>query len=94
MAVVDKGRRALYYNRNKDHSVVRVGLMHGLYHHWSDLRDSDGLRECNLNIVKMQRFEQRDPLEIACDLFAAEVLVPLDVLDHYAPDRSFRKGKS
>jgi Zn-dependent peptidase ImmA (M78 family) len=88
LAVADaEGRRALYYNRNMPHSTVRVGLMHGLYHHLEDMRTGLGLAECNLSFRKLaQKTREIDPLELACDMFAAEVLIPGDVLDRLAPD--------
>lgn len=89
MAVVRPGGRALFYNRNSQHTSQRVGLMHGLYHHLSDLKGlgEHTIRECNIPFRKLTSYEaRRDPVELACDLFAAEVLVPLDVLDDYAPD--------
>jgi Zn-dependent peptidase ImmA (M78 family) len=91
MAVADKGRRALYYNRHArvSHGQQRVGLMHGLYHHLSDMKTGDGLRECNLVSRKLSRVEAVDNGELACDLFAAEVLAPLDVLAEYAPDQLY-----
>ena len=93
MAVADKNRRALYYNKKVPHSTQRVGLIHGLYHHLSDIKAEAGLRECNLQLrelaVRVERL--RDPVELACDLFAAEVLVPLDVLHRMAPDHLFPK---
>lgn len=89
MAVADKGRRALYYARGVQHIHQRVGLMHGLYHHLEDMK-SDGelglIRECNLSERKVGAATHRtDPLELSCDLFAAEVLIPLDVLDRMVP---------
>lgn len=92
MAVADKGRRALFYSKKVTHSVQRVGLMHGLYHHLADMRTGVGLiRECNLTSRTLGRYEPstRDPLELSCDLFAAEVLIPFDVLDEMAPSIPF-----
>lgn len=95
MAVAEKGRRALFYSRKVAHPSQRVGLMHGLYHHLSDIKDSIGLRECNLTVRKLAQqtgSEFKDPLELACDLFAGEVLAPLDVLDRLAPEKLFATG--
>ena len=92
MAVAEKGKRALFYSRKVSHPHQRVGLIHGLYHHLSDIKDSVGLRECNLTLRKLSQqtgSEFKDPLELACDLFAAEVLVPLDVLDRLAPNKLY-----
>ena len=91
MAVADEqGRRALFYNRNVSHPSARVGLVHGLYHHLSDIKEGVGLRECNLSNRKFDIFvASRDPIELACDLFAAEVLIPFDVLDELAPARLY-----
>lgn len=97
MAVVDeKGRRALFYSRKVAHTSQRVGLMHGLYHHLSDLKGEIGLRECSLPLKKLQRIQPvlHDPIERACDLFAAEILTPLDVLDPLAPAALFQRGQS
>jgi Zn-dependent peptidase ImmA (M78 family) len=92
MAVADGGRRALFYNRNMPHSTVRVGLMHGLYHHLEDMRTGQGLARCDLAFRKLgQKTKNVDPLELSCDLFAAEVLIPADVLDRLAPDQLFPK---
>lgn len=94
MALVDKGRRALFYSKKVAHPVQRVGLMHGLYHHLSDMRDGSGLiRECNLvgRALGQHDPSTKDPLELACDLFAAEVLIPFDVLDGMAPDMPFTR---
>jgi Zn-dependent peptidase ImmA (M78 family) len=86
MAMWQKGKRALFYNRAVQHPQQRVGLAHGLYHHLEDMKTDEGLRECNL---VARRFAATagtsDPLELACDLFAAELLIPLDVLDTLAP---------
>lgn len=93
MARADGDRRALYYNRNVNHSAQRIGIAHGLYHHWTDLRGDVGLRECNLAMRELGRIDgHRDPIEVACDLFAAELLVPLDVLDGHAPDPIWGQG--
>jgi hypothetical protein len=92
MAVAEKGGRALFYSRKVSHPHQRVGLIHGLYHHLSDIKDSIGLRECNLTVRKLAAqtgSEFKDPLELSCDLFAAEVLVPLDVLDQHAPTQLY-----
>lgn len=88
MAVSEKGRRALFYGKKTPHTVQRVSLMHGLYHHLSDIKSAVGLRECNLALTHLRRNDPRfaDPLELSCDLFAAEVLIPLDVLSALAPD--------
>lgn len=94
MAVADKGRRALYYSKKVAHPVQRVGLMHGLYHHLSDMRGGVGLiRECNLVARSLGQYDpaSKDPLELSCDLFAAEILIPFDVLDGLAPDVPFSK---
>jgi Zn-dependent peptidase ImmA (M78 family) len=92
MAVVHgKDQRALFYSKKVSHVHQRVGLMHGLYHHLSDLKESVGIKECSLPLRKLGLVKEslRDPIEIACDLFAGEVLVPLDVLDAYAPVQLF-----
>ncbi len=93
MAVAEKTKRALYYSKRVPHSSQRVGLIHGLYHHLSDIKSEAGLRECNLQLRELaQRVPRlKDPAELACDLFAAEVLVPLDVLHAMSPDRLFPK---
>jgi len=88
MAVADAGRRALYYAKGVNHSQQRVGLMHGLYHHMEDIYSDGqaGLWECNLTMRKLGiQTHQTDPLELACDLFAAEVLIPFDVLHDMTP---------
>src|SRR6185312_7133459 len=66
MAIADKGRRALYYNRHAriGHGQQRVGLMHGLYHHLSDMKTGNGLRECNLVSRKLSRIETTDNIEL------------------------------
>lgn len=92
MAIYDKGRRALYYSKKVAHPVQRVGLMHGLYHHLSDMKTRTGLiRECNLVVRALGQYDapSKDPLELSCDLFAAELLIPFDVLDELAPDVPF-----
>jgi Zn-dependent peptidase ImmA (M78 family) len=96
MAVADKGRRALYYNRHVKiaHGQQRVGLMHGLYHHLSDMKTGNGLRECNLVRRKLSRVEATDNIELACDLFAAEVLIPFDVLDALAPANLYPRDET
>lgn len=90
MAVSDGPRRALFYNNRAgiSHAHQRVGLAHGLYHHITDIKGIDGLRECNVVLRQLADLGvgERDPTELACDLFAAELLVPLDVLDAMAPD--------
>jgi hypothetical protein len=66
--------------------------MHGLYHHLEDMRTGQGLAQCDLMFRRLgQQTKQINPLELACDLFAAELLIPLDVLDRYAPDDPFTK---
>lgn len=94
MAIHDKGRRALFYSKKVSHPVQRVGLMHGLYHHLSDMKTGTGLiRECNLVVRALGQYDvsSLDPLELSCDLFAAEVLIPFDVLDGMAPDIPFSR---
>jgi hypothetical protein len=91
MAITKGRQRALYYNRKVPHSAQRVGLIHGIYHHLSDIKAEPGLRECNLQLRELAHHVERlrDPVELACDLFAAEVLVPLDVLHPLAPENIY-----
>jgi Zn-dependent peptidase ImmA (M78 family) len=95
MAIHDKGRRALFYSKKVSHPVQRIGLMHGLYHHMTDMKTGMGLiRECNLVTRALGQYHapSKDPLELSCDLFAAEILIPLDVLDGLAPDIPYSKN--
>ena len=86
MAIRQDRHRALFYSRKVNHAAQRTGLAHGLYHHLSDLKTDFGMRECSLPRRKMGMINgEIDPVELACDLFAAELLIPLDVLDDYAP---------
>jgi hypothetical protein len=90
----DRGRRALFYSKKVSHPVQRVGLMHGLFHHLTDMKTGMGLiRECNLVVRALGQYEppMKDPLELSCDLFAAEVLIPFDVLDEIAPEIPFSR---
>lgn len=92
MAQVDQiGQRLLWYNRRKHHSSQRVGIAHGLHHFLTDLREVRGTRNCDLGERQLERSGhlQVDPVEVACDLFAGELLVPFDVLDRYAPATLF-----
>jgi hypothetical protein len=94
--MVERGagsRRVIWYNRRVGHPAQRVGIAHGLHHLLSDLRVSEGMLECNLALrdLEVQRPDlvTKDPSEIACDLFAGEVLVPFVVLDRMAPSLLF-----
>lgn len=88
MALHEKStkRRAVLYKRGLVAQEHRFATLHGLYHHLSDLRVDYGLRECN---EKRRENESaigaREPIEVECDQFAAEVLVPLEILDRFAP---------
>jgi Zn-dependent peptidase ImmA (M78 family) len=95
------GRRNLLYRRGIDHATQRVGLAHGLHHFLSDLKVARAARrrghaECNTNLRWLERsgkFE-KDPIEVACDLFAGELLTPFDVLDTMAPKILFPSDKT
>ncbi len=93
-------RRVVYYNRKVSTATQRVGIMHGCHHLLSDLKrvTDQQSRECNVDIRGLERagkFEgSADAVEIACDVFAGEVLMPFDVLDQYAPDELFPKGRA
>jgi Zn-dependent peptidase ImmA (M78 family) len=87
MAIRQHRHRALFYTRKVNHAAQRTGLAHGLYHHLSDLKAAHGIRECSLPKRKLGMVGgDIDPVELACDLFAAELLIPLDVLHQFAPD--------
>lgn len=94
MATSDKHGRALFYNRSHAAPMQRVGLAHGLYHHISDIREEPGLRECDLSARKLSEIVKdfASELERSCDLFAGELLVPLHVLDRFAPDPLWGEG--
>lgn len=81
------GRVVIYYNRRETRDQQRFGIMHEFGHLVTDLREVRGLerRECR----RGRRGDLHDEVEHICDLFAADVLVPLEVLDRYAPGRLF-----
>lgn len=88
--IVEKkgNRQTIFYNRKYNHAMQRVGIAHALYHLIADLKKSDGIAECNIALRALEQAGKvtTDPVEISCDLFAGELLVPFDVLDKYAPD--------
>ncbi len=87
MAIRQNRHRALFYTRKVNHAAQRTGLAHGLYHHLSDLKAAHGIRECSLPRRKLDMVtRQIDPVELACDMFAAELLIPVDVLHDFAPE--------
>jgi hypothetical protein len=90
------GRRALFYKRGIPNATQRVGIAHGLHHFLSDLRREPGTSECNTNLRWLENAAKltQDPIEVACDLFAGELLVPFDVLDEMAPEVLFPKDKT
>lgn len=96
MAQTDGQHYAVWYNRRVPHPVQRVGIVHGLHHFLTDLRDvpQRELRECNLPLRQLERagYWQNDPIERACDLFAGEVLVPFDQLNARAPRDLFPRS--
>lgn len=81
------GRRSLWYARGVSQAAQRVGLAHGLHHLMTDLREEAGLRECNTmqRQLEVRRVLPANPIEVACDLFAGELLVPFAILDRMAP---------
>ncbi len=87
------GRRTIYYNRAEPQSAQRVGIAHEFHHLLTDLKHpaEHDMRECNLGARALEAagYLPNSPTEIACDLFAGELLVPFDVLDGYAPDVLF-----
>lgn len=88
MALHEKStkRRAVLYKRGLAAQEHRLATLHGLYHHLSDLRVDYGLRECNTKRRENETaLGDREPIEVECDQFGAEVLVPLEVLDRFAP---------
>lgn len=86
MALASEGNRVILYSRRATHSLQRVAILHGLHHHIADLKWDFGNRECNQarRQLELDRGEI-DPIELACDHFAGEVLVPFHVLDRFAP---------
>jgi hypothetical protein len=90
----DKGRAQLYYSQKVGHPSQRLGIIHGVYHLMSDLRDGHGIRECDLTDRRFRQLTaQPNPIELACDLFAGEVLVPFSVLDRLAPEELFPRDE-
>ena len=98
MVQVGASGKVLYYNRKASESDRRVGIAHGLHHLLSDLRENPdfGLRECNVAARRLEQVGRLPPdgAEIACDIFAGELLVPFDVLDRYAPASLFPRGEA
>jgi len=84
-------RRTIFYNKKYAHPLQRAGIAHACHHLISDLRSGVGLSECNLPLRQLERdgAVTTDPIEVACDLFAGELLAPFDVLDEYAPQSLF-----
>jgi hypothetical protein len=89
------GKRVLFYKRGIPPALQRVGIAHGLHHFLSDLKHAPGLSECNTRLRWLEKSAQlsQDPIEVACDLFAGELLVPFDVLDDLAPRSLFPKDR-
>lgn len=87
------GRRTIFYNRSLPPDDQRVGIAHEFHHLLTDLKSPHlhEQRECNLGMraLEVAGYMPTSPVEIACDLFAGEILVPFDVLDRYAPDDLF-----
>ncbi len=90
-----RGSSTICYARKVSAGLQRVGIIHGLHHLLSDLRHGVGLSECNVPLRELERLGKvaRDPVELACDLFAGEILCPLDVLDQYAPTAIFPRDE-
>lgn len=84
------GQRTIFYRRGLAHPTQRVGIAHGLHHLAVDLRLGTSA-ECNLGLRELERRGnvEQDPIELACDVFAGELLVPTDVLDAMAPAALF-----
>ena len=89
------GKRVLFYKRGISQQLQRVGIAHGLHHFLSDLKTSPGSSECNTNLRWLEKTASlvQDPIEVACDLFAGELLVPFDVLDSMAPAVLFPRDR-
>jgi len=87
------GRRTIFYNRDEPQSSQRVGIAHEFHHLLTDLKHPHlhEQRECNnaARALEAAGYLATSIVEIACDLFAGELLVPFDVLDRYAPDDLF-----
>lgn len=87
------GRRTIFYNRREPPASQRVGIAHEFHHLLTDLKSPEfhETRECNTSTRQLEAagYLPTSMAEIACDLFAGELLVPFDVLDRYAPDILF-----
>lgn len=90
------GGKVIWYNRKVNHGAQRVGIAHGIHHLLTDLRTRTGIRECNLDTRSLERerpdLMRPDAIEVACDLFAGELLVPFNILDELAPDALFPRA--
>ncbi len=93
MCEVGIGRRTIFYNRALSPDEQRVGILHEFHHLLTDLRNPPerDMRECNQGLrgLEMSGVFPTSAVEVSCDLFAGSILVPLDVLDRYAPDDLF-----
>lgn len=93
------GKRTIYYARNQpkrkiyiSHAQQRTGIAHEIYHFLTDLKIGSGLRESSKIVREIGGWTAaRDPIELACDLFAGEILVPFHLLHEYVPVNPFPK---
>jgi len=89
--------RSIHYNRAAAIGDQRVGIIHGLHHFLTDLRqptEKSELRQCDRTARWLEEDLRTgdDPIELGCDLFAGEILVPFDVLDRLAPPSLLADG--
>lgn len=99
MSENNAGHRTIYYGRNQpkkkiyvSHAQQRAGIAHEIYHFLTDLKTGVGLRESSKIVREIGGWTAaRDPVELACDLFAAEILTPLHVLHEFVPVNPFTK---
>lgn len=71
------GQKTIFYNRRINPMAQRVAITHGLAHLLFDL--GPDRRECSRDNERMST----QPIERRADLFAGELLAPLDELDEH-----------
>ncbi|MEH6494022.1 ImmA/IrrE family metallo-endopeptidase [Halopseudomonas sp.] len=81
-----RGKICIWVNQNDSPARQRFTILHEIAHHVLELESKHG---DSVPSDELERFSGRPPEEVLCDIFAAECLVPWEVVQPLAEDKDF-----
>ncbi|AYK22631.1 TPA: ImmA/IrrE family metallo-endopeptidase [Pseudomonas aeruginosa] len=81
-----RGKICIWVNQDDSPARQRFTILHEIAHHVLELESKHGDK---VPSDELERFAGRPPEEVLCDIFAAECLVPWEVIQRLAEEKDF-----